>query len=135
MRRGDGAGLALGLLEGHLDVAAGRDEGVDDSEEEHGDRVENILPVPHRTELAAGLTSLSSHTMTLFPGKSIKWVFDDRGVLSQVSACKGVGFFYLHPLMYVGVTVSALGEFDLTVDGSDLKNKEKSTSQRTILIS
>lgn len=37
--------LALGLLEGHLNVAAGGNEGVDDDEEEHGDRVEDVLPI------------------------------------------------------------------------------------------
>lgn len=47
VRWGDGTCLALGLLEGHLDVAPGRDEGVDDGEEEHGDCVEDILPVLH----------------------------------------------------------------------------------------
>lgn len=47
VRRGDGACLALGLLEGHLDVAAGGHEGVKDGEEEHGDCVEDVLPVLH----------------------------------------------------------------------------------------
>lgn len=47
MRWGDGTCLTLGLLEGHLDIAPGRDERVDDGEEEHGDCVEDVLPEMH----------------------------------------------------------------------------------------
>lgn len=37
-------GLALGLAEAHLHVAAGRDEAVYDDQGQHWDSVEDVLP-------------------------------------------------------------------------------------------
>lgn len=88
------ARLALGLLETHLDITPRREEAVDDDEREHRDGVEDVLSRSRQ------YVSGTAHTLNLMRARPF---------------C-----IYLHPLVHVGVTVPALGELHLTIDGTDL---------------
>lgn len=90
--RGARRGGTLGLLERHLDVPPGREEGVQGREQHHRDRIEAVLPV-----------------------REIH-VSHDPSRVAVFIACG----LYLHPLVRVAVAGLALAEFNLSVDGSDL---------------